>query len=184
MPDISLPEVRLPELKLPEGLREVNREDIQKAMPDVRLPKIELPRRQDIARELSKAGKEIEKAGRELDKALPRRPAPSPLPFVFFGMLAGLFIGWFLASSTVTGPRISGLVGDVRGRVDRWRKETTKGTEDEFDASSTAYPDALRTTGTSERTDGMPARETGVGVGPGPMSQGVGTAEGVSSERF
>lgn len=194
MPDISLPEVRLPEIKLPESLRDMNREDIQKAMPDVRLPKIELPKRADIAKELSKAGREIEKAGREagreiekagrdLDKALPRRPAPSPLPFVFFGLLAGLFIGWFLASSTVTGPRINGIVGDVRGRVDRWRKESAKDTTDEFDATSSTYPDALRTPMTSEPYSGDGGTgDNGVGVGPG--RQPVGSAEGVSSERF
>src|SRR4051812_26613923 len=77
MPDISLPEVHLPDFRLPEGLRDMNREDIQKAMPDVRLPKIDLPKRFDVS-------KEISKAAREADKALPRRSAPSPLPFVFF----------------------------------------------------------------------------------------------------
>jgi hypothetical protein len=181
MPDISLPEVHLPEFKLPEGLRDMNREDIQKAMPDVRLPKIELPRR-NLSKELAKAGKEIEKVGRDLDKALPRREAPSPLPFVFFGLLAGLFIGWFLASSTVAGPRIGGLVDEVRGRVARWRSSDTTDAEDEFDSQPTAFPDALRAS--DSMTDGTNEHGIGVGVGPGTTSDAMHSAQGVSSERF
>jgi hypothetical protein len=175
MPDISLPEVHLPDFKLPEGLRDMNREDIQRAMPDVRLPRFELPKRSAITKELAKAGKEI-------DNALPRRAAPSPLPFVFFGMLAGLFIGWFLASSTVTGPRIGGVVDEVRGRVARWRSSSTE-IEDEYDSQPTAFPDALRATGTDTTIGGMTDRGTGVGVGPG-TSEAMGSAQGVSSERF
>ena len=54
MPDISLPEIHLPDFKLPEGLRDMNRHDIQNAigdrmpkkieMPDVDLSKVELPK--------------------------------------------------------------------------------------------------------------------------------------------
>ena len=179
MPDISFPEVHLPDFKLPEGLRDMNREDIQKAIPDVHLPKIDLPRRSTISKELARAGKEIEKAGRDVDKALPRRSAPSPLPFVVFGLLAGLFIGWFLASSTVTGPRIGGLVDDVRVRVDRWRRN--EGDGDSADAEPAAFPDAP---GARERFAGaMSEQETGVGVGPGSSPQGVGSAQGAGAPR-
>src|SRR2546423_11148833 len=103
MPDISLPEVRLRD-KLPEGLRDMSREDIQKAMPEMRLPRLELPRRSGVSKEVAKAVKDLEKAGRDLDKALPRRPAPSPLPFVFFGMLAGVVIRRLLAGTASARP--------------------------------------------------------------------------------
>ena len=36
MPDISLPEIHLPDVKLPEGLRDMNRHDIQNAIGDAR----------------------------------------------------------------------------------------------------------------------------------------------------
>jgi hypothetical protein len=177
MPDISLPEVRLPDFRLPEGLRDMNREDIQRAMPDVRLPKLELPRRSIVSKELAKAGKEI-------DKSLPRREAPSPLPFVFFGLLAGLFIGWFLATSTVAGPRIGGIVGEARSRVMRWRTSETSD-EDAFDSQTAAFPDALRAPVSSDAYgSNMNERETGIGVGPGTLPEGIGSAQGVSSERF
>jgi hypothetical protein len=195
MPDITLPEVRLPSIRLPEGLRDMNKEDIQKAMSDVQLPKIDLPKRSEVAKELAKASKGLEKAGKDIDKMIPRRAAPSPLPFVIFGMLAGLFVGWFLASSSVTGPKIGALAEDVRGRVDRWRKERGTDTTDEFDTSSTTYPDALRTTSdfsrTSDYSNGASGTTSGVGVGPGATSGTTGmtsgstsAAEGVSSERF
>jgi hypothetical protein len=176
MPDISLPEVHLRDFKLPESLRDMNREDIQRAMPDVRLPKIDLPRRSDVSKELAKAS-------RDIDKALPRRAAPSPLPFVFFGMLAGLFIGWFLASSTVTGPKIGGAVDEVRGRVAKWRASDSSDNDD-YDSEPAAFPDALRAPVKSEPyAANMSDRETGVGVGPGALPEGIG-ASGVTSERF
>ena len=176
MPDISLPEVHLPDFRLPEGLRDMNREDIQRAMPDVRLPRLELPRRSAVSRELAKAGKEIE-------KSLPQREAPSPLPFVFFGMLAGLFIGWFLASSAVTGPRIGGAVDEVRGRVAKWRSSDAG--EDDYDSRTAAFPDALRSAADSEPYGSHTnERETGVGVGPGTLPEGIGASQGISSERF
>ena len=182
MPDISLPEVRLRD-KLPEGLRDMSREDIQKAMPEMRLPRLELPRRSGVSKEVAKAVKDLEKAGRDLDKALPRRPAPSPLPFVFFGMLAGLFIGWFLASSAATGPRIGGIVDEFRGRVTRWRG--SDGSTDDYDTQPAAFPDALRA---PERRDpfagNMNEHETGIAVGPGSLPDGIGASQGVSSERF
>jgi hypothetical protein len=173
MPDISLPEVRLPDFKLPEGLRDVSREDIQKSMPDVKLPKIDLPKRKDISRELAKATKELEKAGRDLEKNLPRRPAPSPLPFVIFGMLSGLVVGWLLASSPTTGPRISSLVDELKGRVDRWRS-AANGASDNDPA---AYRDATYAGAMSEA-------QAGVGVGPGDLGNGIGTTpQSVGSDR-
>jgi hypothetical protein len=165
MPDISFPEVHLPDFKLPEGLRDMSREDIQKSMPDVKLPKIELPKRKDISRELAKATKELEKAGRDIEKNLPRRSGPSPLPFVIFGMLSGLVVGWLLASSPTTGPRISSLVDELKSRIDRWRSAAMD--DAEVGSEPAAYRDATYAGAMSEA-------QTGVGVGPG--ANGVGAA--------
>jgi hypothetical protein len=180
MPDISFPEVHLPDFKLPEGLREMNREDIQKSMPDVKMPdvnmpKIDLPKRKDISRELAKATKELEKAGRDLEKNLPRRPGPSPLPFVIFGMLSGLVVGWLLASSPTTAPRISSLVDDLKGRIDRWRSAALDSAESGPEPA--AYHDATY-------AGAMSDAQTGVGVGPADLTNGIGsTPQGVGSER-
>ncbi|HKG57303.1 MAG TPA: hypothetical protein VKA85_08645 [Candidatus Limnocylindrales bacterium] len=186
MPDISFPEVRLPELKLPEGLREMNREDIQKAIPEVRLPRIELPRRGDVSKELAKASKELGKAGKDLDKVIPRRAGPSPIPFVVLGVLAGLFAGWFLASSPTMAPRIGSVADALRARIDRWRNGSALDDED-LELGSTSYPDALRSplqvdTSMTTSVEGIGSP---VAVGPGVATNGIGTgAEGVSSERF
>ena len=154
MPDISFPDVHLPDLKLPQGLRDMNREDIQKSMPDVKMPdvkmpKIDLPKSKDISRELAKATnkatKQLEKAGRDIEKNLPRRSAPSPLPFVIFGMLSGLVVGWLLASSPTTGPRISSLVDDVKSRIDRWRSAAMDNAEggNEPATYNSSFPDDM-----------------------------------------
>ncbi|MFL5679070.1 MAG: hypothetical protein ACJ77B_00545 [Chloroflexota bacterium] len=186
MPDISFPEVRLPEFKLPEGLREMNREDIQKAIPEVHLPSITLPKRGDVSKELAKAAKEIDKAGKELDKALPRRAAPSPIPFVVLGVLAGLFAGWFLATSPTTAPRIGSLMDGLRARIDSWRNGSDLDDED-LELGSSVYPEALRQPLQADTMSGSVGGGTtsAVAVGPGGATNGVGAgAEGVSSERF
>ena len=72
MPDITLPEVKLPDVKLPEGLRDMNRHDIQAAlndrmpkkveMPDVDLSKVDLPKV-----DLAKAQKSVERRLKDVD---------------------------------------------------------------------------------------------------------------------
>lgn len=184
MPDISFPEVKLPDLKLPQGLRDMNREDIQKAVPGVRFPRFSLPKRSDVSKELARAGKEIEKAGKDLDKALPRRSAPSPIPMVLLGIVAGLVAGVFLATSSTTGPKIGGIVDELRGRIDRWRMSmNTK--DDEFDSEVGAYPDALRAPIEADAfASNLSEGEPGLPVGPGDLSNGIGTErETVGSER-
>jgi hypothetical protein len=185
MPDISFPDVKLPDIKLPEGLRDMTREDIQKAVPEVRFPRFSMPRRSDVSKQLAKAGKEIEKAGKGIDVALPRRSAPSPVPFVLVGIVAGLVAGVLLATSSATGPRIGALADELRARIDRWRTGMG-GSDDEFDSATASYPDALRS---SIETDSfgttMADESSALAVGPGDTTNGIGTPpEGVSSERF
>lgn len=168
MPDISFPEVHMPDLKLPQGLRDMNREDIQKSISDAK-PKIDLPKSKDISRELAKATnkatRQLEKAGRDIEKSLPRRSGPSPLPFVIFGLLSGLVVGWLLASSPTTGPRISSLVDEIKSRIDRWR--TAAMAEADAGSEPAAYHDATY-------AGAMSDAQTGVGVGLG--GNGVGAA--------
>jgi hypothetical protein len=184
MPEIKFPEVRFPEIKLPEGLRDMSREDIQKAMsdvkmPDVKMPDVKLPTRSEIAK--------------SVEKALPARAGPSPVPFAVLAMLGGLIVGWILATSPLTGPRISAAMGGVRQKIDDWRSGT-----DDLDELDTA-PDAFRDAYTSPTTDkyttaastGTSGSDAAIGVGPGRKtsttakdgSSSIG-AEGVSSERF
>jgi hypothetical protein len=181
MPEIKFPEVRFPEIKLPEGLRDMSREDIQKAMsdvkmPDVKLPDVKLPKRSDIAK--------------SVEKALPTRAGPSPIPFAVLAMLGGLIVGWILATSPLTGPRISAAMGGVRQRIDEWRSGTDD--LDELDTAPDAFRDTYRKPVTSDSAAAA-GSDTTVGVGPGRRSSSSSAAkdggssvapEGVSSERF
>ena len=183
MPDISFPEVHLPDLKLPQGLRDMNREDIQKSMSDRNAGRQVAEDRpaevQDISRELAKATKQLEKAGRDIEKNLPRRSAPSPLPFVIFGMLSGLVVGWLLASSPTTGPRISSLVDELKSRVDRWRSAAMDGAK--VGSESAASRDDARS---DTYASAMSEAQAGVGVGPGDLGNGIGiTPQSVGSDR-
>ena len=167
MPEIKFPEVRFPEIKLPEGLRDMNREDIQKAvsdaMSDVKMPDVKLPKRSDIQK--------------SLENALPMRSGPSPVPFAVLAMLGGLIVGWILATSPVTAPKINAAMASARQKIDEWRSSTDL---DELDGEPEAFRDAFRSSAGSAS-----AGSDGVGGGPGRKnaSASVG-AESISSERF
>jgi hypothetical protein len=121
MPDISLPEIHLPDVKLPEGLRDMNRQDIQNAIGDIRsqMPKrIEMP---DI--DLSKV--ELPKAlegrlPRRVEERLPVKRRTNPiLPLATILAIGSMFAAaWWLITSPTAGTR-------VRETVDRLRYKLT-----------------------------------------------------------
>jgi hypothetical protein len=136
MPDITLPEVKLPDVKLPEGLREMNRHDIQAAfndrkpkkveMPDIDLSKVDLPKV-----DLAKAQKSVERRLKDVDlpKAvedrLPGRRRTNPiLPVAaFLAVSAAIAAAWWLITSPTAAVR-------VRETADRtWRKVTGQTTD-------------------------------------------------------
>ena len=135
MPDITLPEVKLPDVKLPEGLRDMNRRDIQAAlndrmpkkveMPDVDLSKVDLPKV-----DLSKAQKSVERRLKDVDlpKAvedrLPRQRTNPILPIAaFLAVSAAIAAAWWLITSPTAALR-------VRESADRtWRKVTRQTTD-------------------------------------------------------
>jgi hypothetical protein len=135
MPEINLPEVKLPKFELPEGLRDMTREDIQKAMPEIRLPNLQ----KQAERVAENAGRFAGDVGRNIDNALPRRPGPSPVPFAVLGMIGGLVVGWILATSPATQPRIAGFMDWIRARIGDWRNRGMTEFDDEFETGTDAF---------------------------------------------
>jgi hypothetical protein len=135
MPEISLPEVKLPKFELPEGLRDMTREDIQKAMPEFRLPNLQ----KQAEKVAENAGKFAGDVGRNIDHALPRRPGPSPVPFAVLGMVGGLVVGWLLATSPSTSARINSFMDWARARIDAWRNRTSSEFEDELESATDEF---------------------------------------------
>lgn len=135
MPDISMPEVHLPDIKLPEGLRDINRRDIQNAindrmpkkieMPDVDLSKVELPKAvEDRLKQVEKKLDSIDLSKLDLPKAvqdrLPGRRRRNPiLPIAALLAVGSAFAAaWWLITSPTATIR-------VRETADRmWRKVT------------------------------------------------------------
>jgi hypothetical protein len=185
MPDISRPEVRLKD-KLPEGLRDMTMDDIQRAMPEVHMPRMDLGRSARKARKgAERAARDAQKAAareaanvsRAVGKALPQRSGPNPVPIALLAMLGGLVVGWILANSPTTGPRISAWLDDLRMRWDEWRGRGGVVDED-WAAEPQAYPESLRAPIASEPYSGnLSESETGVGVGPGELPEGMGTSD-------
>src|SRR5262245_15696591 len=140
MPDITLPEVKLPDIKLPEGLRDMNRKDIQAALndrlpkkveiPDVDLTKVEIPKAVDerlkrVERWVDSVDLSKTAAGKALDDRIHPRRRPNPLlPIaaliaVLSAMAAAV---WLITSPTAT--------TRVRETADRtWRKVTGQNTD-------------------------------------------------------
>ncbi len=137
MPDINLPEVKLPKFELPEGLRDMTLEDIQKAMPDFKMPKFDLQKQ--AGRLADDAGKFAGDVGRNIDSALPRRPAPSPVPFAVLGMAGGLVVGWILATSPATAPRINSFMDWLRARIDDFRNRGLGDLDDELETGTDEF---------------------------------------------
>jgi len=104
MPDIKLPDVQMPDLKIPDvKLGDIKLSDALSAisMPDVKIPT--LPDRSDLR------------------GMLPRREAPSPVPFILVGALTGILLGLWLATVAPTSSWIRMTADDLKTRFDRWR---------------------------------------------------------------
>lgn len=125
MPDISLPEIHLPDVKLPEGLRDMNRQDIQNAIGDARsnamskMPKrIELP---DFDLSNIEMPKALEgRLPKSIEDRLPMKRRSNPLLPIAALVAVGSMIAaaWWLITSPTAGSR-------VRQAVDRLRYKLT-----------------------------------------------------------
>ena len=199
MPDISLPEVRFPKIELPEGLRDMTREDIQNALPDFKLPdfgkqankmadqagKYADQAGKQAGKYADQAGKQAEKfadkAGKEVGKfaddvasnieqALPRRSGPSPVPFAALAMAGGLVVGWILATSPTTAPKINSFMDWVRARIDDWRNRGLTDLDDDLDSGTNELrsfsaglgSDAYAGAGSTSAMNVDPGQETGL----------------------
>ena len=95
MAQISSPKLHLPELHRPD-----------EHLPEWKLPHLRAPELDVHA--LSRLGR-------------PAQRRRNLLPWVVLGSAGALAGGWFLATSSATGPRVRTAVGRLRRRVEVWR---------------------------------------------------------------
>ena len=120
MPDISLPEIHLPDVKLPEGLRDMNRQDIQNAIGDARskLPKrIEMP---DVDLSKMELPKALEgKLPKLVEDRLPiKRRSSRILPVAALFAVGSMCVAaWWLITSPTAGSRVRGAVDQLRYKL-------------------------------------------------------------------
>jgi hypothetical protein len=112
LPDIDLRD-RLSDLHLPE----INLHDIK--APEINLSGIDVrgldPRRLDLS------GIDAARL-REMTPFVRRKPEPaSPIPWIIVAGVGGLFAGWWLATSSATGPMIRRMSRGVHDRLAAWR---------------------------------------------------------------
>ncbi|HUQ79033.1 MAG TPA: hypothetical protein VM427_09225 [Patescibacteria group bacterium] len=129
MPDISLPEIHLPDFKLPEGLRDMNRHDIQNAigdrlpkkveMPDVDLSKVDLPKAvEDRLNRIEKAINSVE-LPKAIEDRLPGRKRSNPvLPVAAFLAVGSMIAAaWWLISSPDATSKVRETADRIRARI-------------------------------------------------------------------
>jgi hypothetical protein len=129
MPDLSLPEIHLPDIKLPDGLRDMNRQDIQSAigdrlpkkveMPDIDLSKVDLPKA--VEARLSKVEKAINKMDlpKAVEDRLPQRKRSNPIfPLAAILAVGSMFVAaWWLITSPDAATRVQTTAKRIRARV-------------------------------------------------------------------
>jgi hypothetical protein len=129
MPDLSLPEIRLPDIKLPEGLRDMNRHDIQNAigdrmpkkieMPDVDLSKVDLPKAlEDRLNQVEKAIKKMD-LPKAVEDRMPGRKRSNPiLPLAAILAVGSMFVAaWYLITSPTAATRVREAADRLKARV-------------------------------------------------------------------
>jgi hypothetical protein len=129
MPDLSLPQIHLPDIRLPDGLRDMNRHDIQNAisdrmprkveMPDIDLSKMELPKA--VEDRLSRVEKAISKMDlpRAVESRMPGRKRTNPiLPIAAILAVGSMFAAaWWLITSPSASVKVRETAGRIKMRV-------------------------------------------------------------------
>ncbi|MEO5941068.1 MAG: hypothetical protein ABIZ72_08750 [Candidatus Limnocylindrales bacterium] len=129
MPDLSLPEIHFPDIKLPEGLRDMNRHDIQNAigdrlpkkieMPDVDLSKVDLPKAlDDRLGQLEKAINKLD-LPKAVENRMPGRKRSNPiLPLAAILAVGSMFAAaWFLITSPTASTKVREAADRIKSRV-------------------------------------------------------------------
>jgi hypothetical protein len=129
MPDLSLPEIHLRDIKLPDGLRDMNRHDIQNAigdrlpkrsdLPEVDLSKVDLPKA--VEERLNKVEKAISKMDlpKAVEKRMPGRKRTNPiLPIAAFLAVGSMLAAtWWLISSPNATQRVREAADRLKARI-------------------------------------------------------------------
>ena len=109
MAHTSQPELHLPVLHLPDM-----------RLSDLKVPELNMP---DIdVHALTRLGR-------------PARRRRNLLPWIFVGSVGAAAAGWFIATSSMTGPRVRAAVTRLRGRLNtlrngwHWNEQTEESTE-------------------------------------------------------
>jgi hypothetical protein len=149
LPDIDLrdrlPDVDLSKLSLPGALRDISMPEV--SMRDMHLPDVHMPDfnlrdvkapRVDLSgvdlksldpRRLDLSGVDPKRLRKMMSFARPAPKSASPLPWVVVAGIGGLFAGWWLATSSMTGPKVRQLAAGLRSRIDTWRSGRAEDTD-------------------------------------------------------
>jgi hypothetical protein len=119
-------------------------DEVSERLADVKWPTIALPAALAALGEVKPPKVDVAKDAKQLRKAVsklelpevaigPRRSGPPILPFVVLAAVGGVFVGWWLATSSFTSARVRSAVQQVRARMgmaNEWDENVGERTED------------------------------------------------------
>lgn len=159
MPDLSLPELHFPDIKLPDGLRDMNRHDIQTAisdrmpkkieMPEIDLSNVDLPKAvEDRLGKIEKAINRIDLPKAVEDRMPGRRKRANPiLPIAALLAIGSMFAAaWWLITSPTASARVRETADRIKARVSRQETGLTRYDNDTDLGSLLPHPDETRPT--------------------------------------
>jgi hypothetical protein len=130
MPDFSLPELHFPDIKLPDGLRDMNRQDIQNAigdrmpkkieMPDIDLSNVDLPKAVEARLgRIEKAINNIDLPKAVEDRMPGRKKRTNPILPIAALLAVGSMIAaaWWLITSPTASLKVRETAGRIKARV-------------------------------------------------------------------
>jgi hypothetical protein len=164
MPDVKIPDVKMPDVKASD----IRMPDMK--IPDVKLSDIKLGdiRLSDALSAISMPDIRVRDVpdASDMKEILPRREAPSAMPFILVGAMTGILLGLWLATVAPTSNWIRMTAEDMKLKFDRWRAGTADTVGERMDEY--LAPSEMDAMPTQSRTD--PAAYSGTSSDKTPES--------------
>ena len=167
--EVSMPDVKIPDVKMPD----VKASDIR--MPDMKIPDVKLSdiklgdiKLSDALSAISMPDIRVRDVpdASDMKEILPRREAPSAMPFILVGAMTGILLGLWLATVAPTSNWIRMTAEDMKLKFDRWRAGTADTVGERMDEY--LAPSEMDAMPTQSRTD--PAAYSGTSSDKTPES--------------
>ncbi len=133
-----------------DKIRDVEMPDVSKLeLPKIDTSKIDMPK-VDVGKARDRVSGATSNWRDAMTNRLPQREAPSRIPYLVGGLLAGLSIGYFVATSDWFQPMVKDTVDQWRQRIDQMRAQSSGNGSDLNEATYTELTAVMDETVTTD----------------------------------